>query len=193
MSHRCISVRTNFFVGCFLATSQLVASISVGVRTVRSPPVGGLLSRKSVRTRWNVNMANDSDAEDIEVDLRDKNMMLSPEMVVGMTTHLSEESTASTELALSYVIPHHEENKTAPDNVVPIAEAAEEELIEAPSVQKILRFAIPAIGVWLCSPLLSLIDTSAVGLLSGTSQQAALNPAVAVTEYAALLIVCTCV
>jgi hypothetical protein len=138
-------------------------------------------------------MANDSDAEDIEVDLRDKNMMLSPEMVVGMTTHLSEESTASTELALSYVIPHHEENKTAPDTVVPIAEAVEEELIEAPSVQKILRFAIPAIGVWLCSPLLSLIDMSAVGLLSGTSQQAALNPAVAVTEYAALLIVCTCV
>ena len=63
------------------------------------------------------------------------------------------------------------------------------ERVEAPSVNKILKFAIPAIGVWLCSPLLSLIDTSAVGLLSGTAQQAALNPAVAVTDYAALLIV----
>jgi Na+-driven multidrug efflux pump len=42
--------------------------------------------------------------------------------------------------------------------------------------------------VWLCGPLLSLIDTSAVGLFSGTIQQAALNPAVAVTDYAALLI-----
>jgi hypothetical protein len=61
--------------------------------------------------------------------------------------------------------------------------------IEAPKVSKILKFAIPAIGVWLCGPLLSLIDTSAVGLLSGTVQQAALNPAVAVTDYAALLIV----
>jgi len=60
--------------------------------------------------------------------------------------------------------------------------------IEAPSVMKILKFAIPAIGVWLCGPLLSLIDTSAVGLFSGTIQQAALNPAVAVTDYAALLI-----
>ncbi len=58
-----------------------------------------------------------------------------------------------------------------------------------PSVRKILKFAIPAIGVWLCSPILSLIDTSAVGVLSGTVQQAALNPAVAVTDYAALLIV----
>jgi len=60
--------------------------------------------------------------------------------------------------------------------------------LNAPSVTKILKFAVPAIGVWLCSPMLSLIDTSAVGILSGTVQQAALNPAVAVTDYAALLI-----
>lgn len=63
-----------------------------------------------------------------------------------------------------------------------------EDSIVAPSVAKILKFAVPAIGVWLCSPLLSLIDTSAVGILSGTVQQAALNPAVAVTDYTALLI-----
>jgi MatE len=60
--------------------------------------------------------------------------------------------------------------------------------ISTPSLMKILKFAIPAIGVWLCAPMLSLIDTSAVGVLSGTTQQAALNPAVAVTDYAALLI-----
>jgi hypothetical protein len=58
----------------------------------------------------------------------------------------------------------------------------------APTVGKILQFAIPAIGVWLCNPLLSMIDTAAVGLFAGTVQQAALNPAVAVTDYAALLI-----
>ena len=61
--------------------------------------------------------------------------------------------------------------------------------ISTPSVGKILKFAIPAIGVWLCGPILSMIDTSAVGVLSGTTQQAALNPSVAVTDYAALLIV----
>lgn len=60
--------------------------------------------------------------------------------------------------------------------------------LATPSVAKILKFAIPAIGVWLCSPLLSLIDTSAVGVLSGTTNQAALNPAVAITDYAALCI-----
>lgn len=59
--------------------------------------------------------------------------------------------------------------------------------IVAPSVRKIIKFAIPAIGVWLCSPILSLIDTSAVGVLSGTTQQAALSPAVAISDYAALL------
>lgn len=57
-----------------------------------------------------------------------------------------------------------------------------------PNVKSIIRFSLAACGVWLCSPILSLIDTSAVGLLSGTSQQAALNPAVSVTEYTALLI-----
>jgi len=57
-----------------------------------------------------------------------------------------------------------------------------------PSVARIMVFAASATGVFLCSPLLSLIDTSAVGLLSGTAQQAALNPGVAVTDYAALLI-----
>jgi Na+-driven multidrug efflux pump len=62
------------------------------------------------------------------------------------------------------------------------------EKIPAPSVGKILKFAVPAIGVWLCGPLLSLIDTSSVGMLSGTVQQAALNPAVAVTDYGALLV-----
>ena len=50
--------------------------------------------------------------------------------------------------------------------------------IETPSVLKILRYTVPAIGIWLCSPILSLIDTAAVGLLSGTAQQAALSPAV---------------
>jgi Na+-driven multidrug efflux pump len=63
-----------------------------------------------------------------------------------------------------------------------------ERAIETPDVQSILKFAVPAIGVWLCGPLLSLIDTSSVGLLSGTAQQAALNPAVAVTDYGALLV-----
>mmetsp|Transcript_18492 Transcript_18492/g.28050 ORF Transcript_18492/g.28050 Transcript_18492/m.28050 type:complete len:721 (+) Transcript_18492:83-2245(+) len=57
-----------------------------------------------------------------------------------------------------------------------------------PSVKRILVFATSATGVFLCGPLLSLIDTSSVGLLSGTAQQAALNPAVAVTDYAALTI-----
>jgi len=60
--------------------------------------------------------------------------------------------------------------------------------LSAPTVKTIISFAIPAIGIWLCGPLLSLIDTSAVGLLSGTSQQAALNPAITIAEDGALLV-----
>ena len=55
--------------------------------------------------------------------------------------------------------------------------------VQAPGTSRIIKFAIPAMGVWLCSPILSMIDTSAVGLLAGTAQQAALNPAVSVTDY----------
>lgn len=58
----------------------------------------------------------------------------------------------------------------------------------APSIATILRYTVPAIGIWLCSPVLSAIDTAAVGLLAGTAQQAALNPAVSVTDYGALLV-----
>jgi len=57
--------------------------------------------------------------------------------------------------------------------------------LQVPTVGKILQFAIPAVGVWLCSPLLSMIDTSTTGLLAGTAAQAALNPATAVTDYSA--------
>mmetsp|Transcript_693 Transcript_693/g.1097 ORF Transcript_693/g.1097 Transcript_693/m.1097 type:complete len:702 (-) Transcript_693:341-2446(-) len=86
-----------------------------------------------------------------------------------------------------------EELKNDPENarnevLVKKTDKEEEDVIEAPTLGKIIKFAIPAIGVWLCSPLLSLIDTSTVGLLSGTAQQAALNPAVAVTDYSALLV-----
>eukprot|EP00984_Skeletonema_dohrnii_P038369 scaffold41514_cov133-Skeletonema_dohrnii-CCMP3373.AAC.2 len=57
-----------------------------------------------------------------------------------------------------------------------------------PSVKKIIQFTLPAIGVWLCSPVLSMIDTASVGMLAGTAQQAALNPAVSVTDYGAILV-----
>jgi len=59
---------------------------------------------------------------------------------------------------------------------------------EKHNVRSIVKFAVPAMGVWLCSPVLSLIDTSAVGLFCGTIQQAALSPAVAITDYSALLL-----
>lgn len=92
------------------------------------------------------------------------------------------------------LIPTSEFNDTIaiPELSTHIQEADESgpmQSFDYPSVRRIIAFAASATGVYLCGPLLSLIDTSAVGLLSGTAQQAALNPAVAVTDYAALLIV----
>merc|ERR1712194_635669 len=90
----------------------------------------------------------------------------------------------SSEVSTSKVSP----DINAPDAPEKKEESTIQDIIDVPSVKSISRFAIAALGEWLCSPILSLIDTSAVGLLSGTAQQAALNPAVSVTEYTALLI-----
>ena len=110
---------------------------------------------------------------------------LSPDLIEQLDFSSSGSNSTST-MSTPLVVDEIPEILTASSVV---GEAVTSTKIETPSVKKILKFAIPAIGVWLCGPLLSLIDTSAVGLFSGTAQQAALNPAVAVTDYAALLIV----
>ena len=52
---------------------------------------------------------------------------------------------------------------------------------EAPSTKTLAKFALPALALWLSGPLLSLVDTSAVGLSAlpgaGATQIAALGPA----------------
>lgn len=89
-----------------------------------------------------------------------------------------EETTISTE-ATNNTIPDKEGKERSLDTASPTKD------IDAPSVWQIVNFALPAVGIYLCSPLLSMIDTSTVGLLCGTLQQAALNPAVAITDYSA--------
>lgn len=129
--------------------------------------------------------------ERIQVALTDDATMME---IVGAVLAASEEAVAAVDPTLSNAndpevsrpAPHSAEKIVSASSLVPEPEVIQK--ITAPSVGKILQFAIPAIGVWLCGPLLSLIDTSSVGLLSGTIQQAALNPAVAVTDYSALLI-----
>lgn len=55
-----------------------------------------------------------------------------------------------------------------------------------PRVKSILGFAGPALGIWLCSPLMSLIDTAVVG--SGSSVElAALGPGTIVSDNLAFL------
>lgn len=74
---------------------------------------------------------------------------------------------------------------SAVDRFVPLSAQLSSSSDDVPSVRRIVQFAVPAMGIWLCSPLLSLVDTSIVGLLAGTADQAALNPAVAITDYSA--------
>ena len=96
----------------------------------------------------------------------------------------SEEAVAKAEASLLSQSSSERDTLLVPSSV----QAPREKPFTPPGVGKILKFAIPAIGVWLCSPMLSLIDTSAVGILSGTIQQAALSPAVAITDYSALML-----
>lgn len=57
-----------------------------------------------------------------------------------------------------------------------------------PTTRDVLKYAIPAVSVWLCVPLMAMMDTSAVGGRASTLHLAALNPAIAIISYSAKLI-----
>ena len=85
--------------------------------------------------------------------------------------------------------PDHDNNaELHTSNITSTTPIHSDSKLKAPTVRDIIQFAIPAIGIWLFGPLLSLIDTSAVGLLAGTSQLAALNPAITITDDGSLLV-----
>eukprot|EP00542_Grammatophora_oceanica_P012270 CAMPEP_0194034308 /NCGR_PEP_ID=MMETSP0009_2-20130614/6710_1 /TAXON_ID=210454 /ORGANISM="Grammatophora oceanica, Strain CCMP 410" /LENGTH=572 /DNA_ID=CAMNT_0038675163 /DNA_START=86 /DNA_END=1801 /DNA_ORIENTATION=- len=55
-----------------------------------------------------------------------------------------------------------------------------------PTFRECLAFALPAVGIYLCSPLMSLIDTSFVGRLSTSTELAALGPAASISDSASM-------
>ena len=56
------------------------------------------------------------------------------------------------------------------------------------SVKDLMRFTLPTMAIWLCDPLLSLVDTSVVGLSSGTLELAAIAPGSVYAGYPAYLL-----
>jgi Na+-driven multidrug efflux pump len=143
--------------------------------------VNAILAASSQAVEW----AEESLSQEAVVFEGDVQNNVTDRVALPLSRSSSSYSSESSSLSSSFM-----EVKDLPE-ILPASDVVGDkpaDKIETPSVGKILKFAVPAVGVWLCSPLLSLIDTSSVGLLSGTIQQAALNPAVAVTDYAALLI-----
>ena len=59
--------------------------------------------------------------------------------------------------------------------------------LEVPSTVELLRFAGPALVIFLAAPLMSIVDTIFVGRVAGSSQLAALNPAVTIVDSTILL------
>jgi len=68
---------------------------------------------------------------------------------------------------------------------VPVAPA--EDAAQVPSLREIVVFALPTLAMMLSGPLLSLIDTSVVGLAASTSQLAALGPSTKACDHLAYL------
>ena len=72
--------------------------------------------------------------------------------------------------------------------LVPVVQVDEAESAEVsvPSMSELIKFCLPTLGIWLSAPLLSLIDTSIVGLHSaGVAQLAALAPSTKLCDYVA--------
>lgn len=65
--------------------------------------------------------------------------------------------------------------------------AAPDETSEA-SVRDLVRFTLPTMAIWLAEPLLSLVDTSVVGLTTSTGELAAMAPASVYAGYPAYLL-----
>ena len=57
-----------------------------------------------------------------------------------------------------------------------------------PSLRELAVFCLPTLGIWLSSPLLSLIDTSVVGLSCATHHLAALAPSTMPEEFPAVTV-----
>ena len=55
-------------------------------------------------------------------------------------------------------------------------------------MRDLMRFTLPTMAIWLCDPLLSLVDTSVVGLSSGTLELAAIAPGSVYAGYPAYLL-----
>ena len=55
-------------------------------------------------------------------------------------------------------------------------------------MRDLMRFTVPTMAIWLCDPLLSLVDTSVVGLSSGTLELAAIAPGSVYAGYPAYLL-----
>ena len=68
------------------------------------------------------------------------------------------------------------------------ADPAEPAESAAPSAAALVRFAMPMLGGWLVSPLMSLIDTGVVGRSATPVELAALGPATMVCDSSAYLL-----
>jgi Na+-driven multidrug efflux pump len=150
--------------------------------------VGNDVTPSTSLTEATSSMGKTSDDATGEADLTISEKQQEEMESVSAIFAASGEAVAAAKASVSFSSASNGTETIAPLQPIDYPVAGKAKKIVAPRVSKILKFAIPAIGVWLCGPLLSLIDTSTVGLLAGTTQQAALNPACAVTDYAALLI-----
>ena len=54
-----------------------------------------------------------------------------------------------------------------------------------PRLSELMRFCLPTLGIWLSAPMLSLIDTSMVGIACSPIELAALGPSTKVCDYLA--------
>ena len=62
--------------------------------------------------------------------------------------------------------------------------AAQEAAEQQPKLRDLLAFTVPSMGIWLASPLLSIVDVSVVGL-SSTAELAAMAPATSLCDSSA--------
>ena len=125
----------------------------------------------------------------VKLHLYDESIIEAPatDVVVDVPKAVADEnSTASSLDGVELLIVDGTSTGSVTTTSISSSSTTSNEYPPTPTYLECLNFALPALGIYICSPLMSLIDASFIGRLSSSVELAALGPASSISDSAPL-------
>ena len=125
----------------------------------------------------------------VKLHLYDESIIEAPatDVVVDVPKAVADEnSTASSLDGVELLIVDGTSTGSVTTTSISSSSTTSNEYPPTPTYLECLNFALPALGIYICSPLMSLIDASFIGRLSTSVELAALGPASSISDSAPL-------